>query len=137
MKLNLSYTPEYRVWAGMIQRCTNPNNPKYDHYGGRGITICKEWRKFKNFYSDMGPKPTPEHSIDRINNDGNYEPSNCRWTTTKIQNYNRHTSNQNTNKTHCKNGHEFTEENTYIAPQGNRSCRICLRIYNKNYIRYN
>lgn len=80
-----SHTAEFRSWWGMRQRCGNPNHSRYPGWGGRGITVCDRWREFKNFFADMGEKPTPAHSIDRINNDGNYEPSNCRWATPKEQ----------------------------------------------------
>jgi hypothetical protein len=82
-------TPEYSVWSSMKDRCLNPNNPKYPYYGGRGITVCPEWqRSFIQFLGDMGARP-PGLTIDRINNDGNYEPGNCRWATMKEQAQNK------------------------------------------------
>ena len=69
----------------MIQRCTNPKNRQWPDYAGRGITVCERWKKFSQFYEDVGPRPSSQHSLDRINNDGNYEPSNCRWGTDEQQ----------------------------------------------------
>lgn len=78
----------YWVWAAMIQRCTNPANPSYADYGGRGICVCERWRKFENFASDMAPRPAG-HLLDRRDNNGDYEPGNCRWVTRCLQNSNR------------------------------------------------
>ena len=81
-------TPEHQTWAAIIQRCTNKNLPHYARYGGRGIKVCKRWRKFINFYADMGPRPKGR-SIDRINPDGDYCPENCRWATPLEQSQNQ------------------------------------------------
>lgn len=83
-----SKTPTYYSWDSMIQRCTNPNSPAWPYYGGRGITVCERWRKFSNFLADMGVRPD-DLVLDRIDNDGNYEPGNCRWTDWETQNNNR------------------------------------------------
>jgi len=81
--------PEYRVWLAMRERCTNPNNRCYADYGGRGIQVCSRWNDFAAFYEDMGSRPGLGWSIDRIDNDGNYEPGNCRWATASQQRRNR------------------------------------------------
>lgn len=79
----------YRIWSLMRDRCRNPKNRGWRNYGGRGISICQRWEKFENFRDDMGPRPSPIHTLDRINNECNYEPGNCRWATRKQQNRNR------------------------------------------------
>lgn len=83
-----SDSPEYETWSNMIARCTRKNHPRYADYGGRGITVCKRWRKFEFFLADMGRKPTRKHTIERKDNDKNYCPSNCRWATKAEQNRN-------------------------------------------------
>jgi hypothetical protein len=92
----------YRVWAQMLQRCTTPTDQKYYAYGARGISVCDRWLKFENFLADMGEPPL-RHSIDRKDNDGNYEPSNCRWATSTQQSRN-------------------TSQNKFVIVDGKRLC---------------
>ena len=86
----MSRSSEYRIWCLMRSRCGNPDNQDYKDYGGRGIEVCQRWREsFVAFFADMGPKPFPRAEIDRIDNNGNYEPGNCRWTDRKTQTRNK------------------------------------------------
>lgn len=88
--------PEYSVWKGIKERCYNPNSKDYKNYGGRGIKVCERWLKsFPAFYEDMGNKPLST-SIERINNDSDYEPSNCKWATRAEQNMNKRLYSNNT-----------------------------------------
>lgn len=96
VKITNGMRPEYVTWAAILSRCRNPNSYKYKDYGGRGIKVCSRWENgdgirtgFQCFLSDIGQKPSPKHSVDRINNDGDYEPSNCKWSTNKRQANNR------------------------------------------------
>lgn len=83
-------TPEYNTWLNIKQRCHNPNHPRYPDWGGKGITVCQRWLdSFPDFLSDMGARPSADHSIDRKDNAIGYEPSNCRWATKREQSENR------------------------------------------------
>lgn len=89
----------------MIARCTQPSAAGYEHYKSRGITVCDRWRSFENFLADMGERPggLREYTLERINNDGNYEPGNCRWTT-----WQRQGNNRSTNRRFAYRGTEYT-----------------------------
>lgn len=81
-------SPEYRSWEAARSRCRNPNDPSFARYGGRGITFTPEWDRFEDFLADMGPRPKGT-TLDRIDGDGDYEPTNCRWATDEVQSGNR------------------------------------------------
>ena len=83
----------YHAWENMKQRCSNIQGPAYGHYGGRGVQVCSRWLTFSNFYADMGDLPTPNHTLERVDVNGDYEPDNCVWATWKQQH-------NNTRKTH-------------------------------------
>lgn len=88
---------EHYIWRSMIARCTNPNNKTFLYYGGRGVKVCKRWMKYENFIHDMGERPSDGHSLERINTNGDYKPSNCRWATRSEQQKNKTTTRLYTN----------------------------------------
>lgn len=121
----MSTSREWRSWAAIFQRCLNQKSAGYARYGARGITICARWQEsFENFYADMGP--SNGLTIDRINNDGNYEPGNCRWATVKEQAANK--TYPLKERTHCKHGHLYDDANTRWR-HGKRECRACGKEY--------
>lgn len=117
--------PLLGTWHMMRARCENTAHVSFPYYGGRGIAVCERWRAdFWSFVADVGPRPTGS-TLDRINPDGDYEPDNVRWADAHEQRVNRRAT---TPRTHCKRGHEFTPENTYLRPDdGRRVCRTCQK----------
>ena len=118
----LTHTLEYWIYHAMLGRCYNQKNKDFKHYGGRGIKVCERWQGkngMENFYADMGKKPDGK-TLDRKDNNGNYEPSNCHWATWHDQVKNKRV------QTHCINGHEFTFENTRSYMRDGTPRRGCL-----------
>lgn len=122
----LSKHPLYTLWGAMLQRCNNPRHQNYPYYGGRGIRVL--FADFPAFLEHIGPRPSLAHSVDRIDCNGHYAPGNVRWATRKEQAHNLAAgAHHNELRTHCKRGHEYTPENTYVRKDRpkSRECRIC------------
>lgn len=110
-KHGLTGIPEHRAWCRMMTRChwLTPESEDWELYQGRGIGVCPQWHEFAQFYSDMGSMPTPKHTLDRIDSEGNYEPSNCRWATQKQQANNKRSNRRITINGETKNLQEWAE----------------------------
>jgi hypothetical protein len=131
-KHGLRKSSTYKIWQGMRQRCFNSKDKDYPRYGGRGITVCDRWNKsFERFKEDMGLRP-PNLSIDRINNDGNYEPGNCRWATVSEQALNRRKRVIKIPiKTHCIYGHKRVRARNGKRMYCAECAKLRLRAYRK------
>ena len=139
----MARTKEYVSWSAMIQRCTNPSNPKYKNYGGRGITIDPKWMRFEDFYAYMGKCPS-QKTLNRINNDGGYKPGNCRWATPIEQAQNRRIQKNNKtgipgvywNKRNQKYQVEIRANNKYIFLGYFRNKNLAIKVRKKAERKY-
>lgn len=123
-----AYHPDFYVWKEMRRRCRAKHRREYASYGKKGITFVPEWNDFWVFITDMGPRPTDEHSIDRIDNYKGYSKDNCRWATRQQQTDNRRIQHE------CLKGHKWTEESVLwvknkFRKAKTRRCKICLKKY--------
>lgn len=122
-------TPEYSIWCGMKQRCNGTDKKSAKYYFDRGIKVCERWMNVENFVQDMGPRPSKKHSIERINNDGDYEPSNCKWATYAEQNANKRPR----RAPRCGLPDHLKGANRYVSPTGKAWCRACNVVASREY----
>jgi len=120
---------EYQSWRHMRERCKNG----HPDYGGRGIRCCKRWDRYENFLKDMGRAP-PGFTLDRINVNGHYSPSNCRWASWRTQARNTRRSNALDTRKLCQHGHPWNESTIYKYPDGRRACRLCLGVSRQKHL---
>lgn len=123
IKHGMHESPEYYTWEAMKQRCDNSKHKAYGRYGGRGIKVCPRWQTFENFFEDMGQRPSPQHSLDRIDNNGDYCPENCRWADRKTQSRNKRNNRILTINGISRNIVEWSEQ-----PEAAKYETICSRI---------
>lgn len=124
---DLKKIPEYRAWCSMRERCNRVNNPYFYRYGGRGIKVCDEWNSYAKFRNDVGERPSPKHTLDRIHNDGDYEPTNVRWATKQEQANNRH------NNTYIEHNGKKQTIATWAREYGIKYTTLIMRLQKYGY----
>jgi hypothetical protein len=120
----LTQTAEHVVWCEIVARCTNPRHKSYADYGGRGITVCQRWMRFETFISDMGPRPSGKHTVERVDNDAGYQPENCVWALQAQQAVNKR------NNRHITHDGQTLTVSQWAAAVGLKAATIYTRLHN-------